>query len=141
MKYRAISKSIRWPFLVLTPACLFLGWSAVIANQTEVEMHLFVLSFLGAVFAHISVNTLNEYLDFKSGLDLNTRKTKFSGGSGALPENPEMAMAVLSVGISTFMLTLLIGLFFIWQYGWGVVPIGIAGLLLIVFYCDDCHRH
>ena len=90
MKFKAISKSIRWPFLVLTPACLFLGWSVVIATQTEIEIHLLALSFLGAVLAHISVSTLNEYLDFKSGLDLKTKKTKFSGGSGALPENPDI---------------------------------------------------
>ncbi len=42
-----------------------------------------MLALLGAFLAHISVNTLNEYFDFKSGLDLETIKTPFSGGSGA----------------------------------------------------------
>jgi 1,4-dihydroxy-2-naphthoate octaprenyltransferase len=93
------------------------------------------------VLAHISVNTLNEYLDFKSGLDLKTKKTKFSGGSGALPENPEMAKAVLAVGIASLIATLIIGLFFVWKYGWGIIPIGIAGLLLIVAYTGWINKH
>jgi len=44
-----------------------------------------MLALLGAFLAHVSVNTLNEYYDFKSGLDLETIRTPFSGGSGALP--------------------------------------------------------
>jgi hypothetical protein len=50
-----------------------------------------LLIFIGALFAHISVNTLNEYFDFKSGLDLTANKTPFSGGSGALPNTPDVA--------------------------------------------------
>ena len=139
--FKTILKSIRLPFLVLTPACLFLGWSVTIANQTGMEIHLFVLSFLGAVLAHISVNTLNEYLDFKSELDLKTKKTKFSGGSGALPENPEMAKAVFAAGVASLIATLIIGLFFVWRCGWGIIPIGIAGLLLIVAYTGWINKH
>ncbi len=141
MKIRAVLNSTRWPFLILTPACLFLGWSIVIASQARIEMDLLVLSFLGAVFAHISVNTLNEYLDFRSGLDLMTKKTGFSGGSGALPENPEMAKAVLATGVISLIATLVIGLFFFWKYGWGVVPLGVAGVLLIVAYTGWINRY
>jgi 1,4-dihydroxy-2-naphthoate polyprenyltransferase len=140
-KFQTILKSMRLPFLILTPACLFLGWSVVIADQNEVAIHLFILSFLGAVLAHISVNMLNEYLDFKSGLDLKTKKTRFSGGSGALPENPEMAKVVLVAGVISLILTLIIGLFFIWKQGWGIIPIGIAGLLLIIAYTGWINKH
>jgi len=78
---------------------VFLGVSTVVANQISVDLPLLLLILLGAVLAHVSVNTLNEYYDFKSGLDLTTTKTRFSGGSGALPENAEMANAVLKIGI------------------------------------------
>jgi len=38
---------------------------------------------MATLSAHIAVNTLNEYMDFKSGLDYETLKTPFAGGSGA----------------------------------------------------------
>lgn len=111
MKFKAITKSIRGPFLILTPVCVFLGVSTVVANQISVDLQLLLLILLGAVLAHISVNTLNEYFDFRSGLDLTTTKTRFSGGSGALPENPEMANTVLAIGVVSLLATSLIGFF------------------------------
>jgi 1,4-dihydroxy-2-naphthoate octaprenyltransferase len=111
MKFRAITKSIRGPFLILTPVCVFLGASTVVASQISVDLQLLLLILLGAVLVHVSVNTLNEYLDFKSGLDLTTTKTRFSGGSGALPENPEMANAILTIGIVSMLTASLIGFF------------------------------
>ena len=134
MSIGTISKSMRLPFLILTPACVFLGLSVAIANQIKVDMYLLALTLLAAVLAHISVNTLNEYSDFKTGLDFKTKRTQFSGGSGALPQNPEMAMTVLSVGVVSLLSTLIIGIFFFWMLGPGVIPIGVAGLLLVVAY-------
>jgi len=125
---------MRLPFLVLTPACVFLGASSVIHSRPGVDMHLLLLALLGAVLAHICVNTLNEYADFKSGLDLITRRTPFSGGSGALPRHPEMATPVLVAGIASLIGTSLIGIFFTWKYGTGIIPLGVAGLVLVVGY-------
>ena len=139
MKLAAVAQSMRVPFLVLTPVCVFLGASTVATSETNISLLLLVL--LGALLAHISVNTLNEYSDFKSGLDLATTRTPFSGGSGALPENPEMSVAVLAVGAVSLMVTLMIGGFFIWKFGTGILPIGIAGLILIVTYTDWINRY
>jgi 1,4-dihydroxy-2-naphthoate octaprenyltransferase len=111
MKFRAILKTTRGPFLILTPVCVFLGVSTVVANQISVDSQLILLILLGAALAHVSVNTLNEYFDFKSGLDLTTTKTRFSGGSGALPENPEMANFVLTIGIVSMLTASLVGVF------------------------------
>jgi 1,4-dihydroxy-2-naphthoate octaprenyltransferase len=141
LQLKTISKSIRLPFLVLTPACLFLGWSMVIAGQQEAASHLFILSFIGGVLAHVSVNALNEYLDFESGLDLITKRTDFSGGSGALPENPSMAKTILYVGIISLVITVLIGVFFVVEYSWKIVPLGLAGAILIVAYTRWVNKH
>ena len=138
---KAIAQSMRLPFLVLTPVCVFLGMSTVVANQAEVSLLVLILALLGAFLAHISVNTLNEYFDFKSGLDLETVKTQFSGGSGALPENPEMVGTVLTVGVASSMFLLMIGSFFVWQYGAGIIPVGITGLVLIATYTGWINRH
>ena len=92
------------------------------------------LSLLGAVLAHVSVNTLNEYFDFKSGLDLNTQRTPFSGGSGALLETPEALQWTRVVGVVSLLLSMAIGGFFIHQLGWFLLPIGLLGVLLVLTY-------
>lgn len=134
MNVKPIIQSLRGPFLVLTPVCVFLGVSTVVANQATVDFQLLALALLGALLAHISVNTFNEYLDFKSGLDLATTRTPFSGGSGALPGNPSAAGAVLAVGGLSLIATLAIGIFFVQHSGMGILPIGAAGLVLITTY-------
>jgi len=141
MKSNAVVQSMRVPFLVLTPVCVFLGASIVIASQTEINLLLLELALCGAIFAHISVNTFNEYLDFKSGLDLATTRTPFSGGSGALPQNPGMLRAVFTLGIISLLATLIIGIFFIWKYGTAIIPIGVTGLLIIVTYTGWINKH
>lgn len=141
MKLSVIVHTIRFPFLVLTLVCVFLGMSIVVANQSNISPLLLILTLLGALFAHISVNTINEYYDFKSGLDFTTKRTKFSGGSGALPQNPDMASTVFYIGVASLFATLLIGVFFIFKYGAGIVPIGLAGIVLIVTYTEWINKH
>ncbi len=141
MKVKTVVLSMRVPFLALTFVCVFLGASTVVAKQANVNLTLLVLALFGALLAHISVNTLNEYFDFKSGLDLETIKTQFSGGSGALPQNPDMVGTVLTVGIASSIALLLIGSFFVWLYGTGIIPIGITGLLLITTYTGWINKH
>ena len=139
MNLAAVIQSMRVPFLLLTPVCVFLGASTVATSETNTSLLLLVL--LGALLAHISVNALNEYSDFKSGLDLATTRTPFSGGSGALPGNPDMSAAVLVVGAASLMATLVIGGYFVWEYGTDILPIGVAGLILIVTYTDWINRY
>ena len=141
MAIKTIVQSMRAHFLVLAPACVFLGMSTVVANQASVNLVVLALALAGAFLAHISVNTLNEYFDFKSGLDLETLKTPFSGGSGALPQNPEMVGSVLAVGLASSIVLFMIGSYFVWQFGAGIIPIGITGLAIIATYTSWINRH
>ncbi|MGZ8189972.1 MAG: prenyltransferase [Methylococcaceae bacterium] len=141
MQSKAVIQTMRLPFLILTPVCIFLGVSAVVVNMANINWYLLVPALLGALFAHISVNTFNEYLDFKSGLDLTTIRTPFSGGSGALPNNPEAASAVFTVGTVSFMATLVIGIFFVRTCGIGVLPIGALGFALITTYTEWLNKN
>lgn len=130
----AVIKSFRLPFLVLTPVCVFLGASVVYASHATFNKFNLVLAMAGALAAHISVNSLNEYLDFKNGLDLQTRRTPFSGGSGALPACPGADRAVLVTAIIFLIISSLIGVFLIQQAGMGLLPLGFMGILLILTY-------
>jgi len=141
MNLKAVAQSMRIPFLVLTPVCVFLGVSIVVSNQVNISLLLLSLVMLGALLAHVSVNMLNEYFDFKSGLDFATIKTQFSGGSGALPENPEMVGTVLTVATASLFVILMIGSYFIWKFGTSILPIGVAGLLIIVTYTGWINKH
>lgn len=139
-KALALYKSIRPPFLILTPVCVFLAYCTALKTQNQLNLFDLFLVLLGALSAHISVNTLNEYFDFKSGLDAKTIKTPFSGGSGALIENVKAANAVFILGMTSLISTTVIGLYFIYQHGLSILPIGIIGVLLILTYTQWINR-
>ena len=132
---------MRLPFLILTPACVVLGLATAIWTDGNINWFHFVLVLVGAVSAHISVNAFNEYFDFRSGLDEKTRRTPFSGGSGRLPQNPELekparTMAWIFLGIVSA-----IGIYFAWTIGTALIPLGILGLLIIYFYTEWITRY
>jgi len=125
---------MRVPFLVLAPACVFLGVGSAAWSSGSLNALYVILALIGGVCSHISVNALNEYFDFKSGLDLHTQRTPFSGGSGTLPARPELANTALVTGLVTLGITALIGIYFWVVRGWGILPLGLLGLVVIVTY-------
>lgn len=135
-----VFRSLRPPFLLLTPVCLFLGASTAFRTGVTIDWVTLTLVFIAAISAHISVNTLNEYQDFQSGLDAHTQPTPFSGGSGALPANPNAASTVLTVAIASLVLTIATGLYLISSLGQPLIWMGIAGVLLIVTYTQWLNR-
>lgn len=137
---RAVLATFRLPFLVLTVACVFLGVSTAAASGAEISLLNAGLVFLGALAAHVSVNTFNEYLDFRSGLDARTRKTPFSGGSGALVQNPSGAPAVLAAALASLVIVVLVGIYFLVVRGPAILPIGICGILLVLTYTQWLNR-
>jgi 1,4-dihydroxy-2-naphthoate octaprenyltransferase len=135
-----VCKSCRPPFLILAPIIVFVGWA--LAAQTGVSISTLSLSlaFTGGLLAHISVNTFNEYFDFKSGLDHQTSKTPFSGGSGALvtqlsQQNAIIASKyVLNTAIFCALFTFIIGVYFVYIHGSQIIPLGLLGLFVVVTY-------
>lgn len=132
---------MRVPFLILPPACVLLGYATAKWSAGNVSFIQFCLALAGALTAHISVNAFNEYFDFKSGLDFRTRRTPFSGGSGTLPAEPGAASTALATAVTTLAITAAIGLFFLNVRGLGLLPIGMAGLLLVGAYTTWLTRH
>jgi 1,4-dihydroxy-2-naphthoate octaprenyltransferase len=125
---------MRLPFVVLAPACVLLGIAAAVFTAGRVSLLYALLTLIGGVSAHISVNAFNEYFDFKSGLDARTRRTPFSGGSGTLQARPDLAPNTLGVALATLAITGLIGAYFLAIRGLGLLPLGILGVLVIVIY-------
>ena len=125
---------MRAPFLMLAPACVAVGVGSAYWQTHEINWLKIFLVLIGGLSAHISVNAFNEYFDFKSGLDTKTQRTPFSGGSGTLPAHPEMERVSLLLAGTTFAITTVIGIYFVWLQGWQLLPIGILGLFLLVTY-------
>jgi len=135
----AVIQTMRGPFLVLTPIVVILG-ASVSTLMPDTAWFDLTLIIVAALLAHISVNMLNEYSDFHSGLDMATQRTPFSGGSGALPQHPGSASAVLYGALLALALMATIGGYFIWKAGWLVLLYGVTGASIIVLYTRHINR-
>ncbi len=121
-------------FLLLTPVCVFVGMAVAVYEFDSLNALHLALALLGALLAHISVNVLNDYFDYRSGIDLKTRRTPFSGGSGILPAGLLSPRKVYLFGVACLVAVILIGIYFIYEYRLEILPIGILGILVIYFY-------
>ena len=129
-----VLRSTRPSFLSLTPMCVLLGVAAAAHTGAHIDIGQSLLVLLAALLAHVSVNLLNEYHDFRSGLDSLTVRTPFSGGSGSLPAHPEAADAAGMCGALALAVTVAIGLYFIYVKGWALLPLGLVGAVLVPTY-------
>ena len=127
-------KTTRPTFLLIVPVSIFLGVAMVISSGSAINRNDIGLILIAALLATISANMLNEYFDFKSGLDATTQKTHFSGGSGALQDYPELSSKVLHVALVSSFIALLVGLYFVYSISWWLLPGGIISFSLVLFY-------
>jgi len=133
MKLKIWFLETRPQFLILSIVLSFLGTSIAWFDGFFHLGHA-LLAFVGLTLAHSSVNILNDYHDYRSGVDLATRRTPFSGGSGILPETLLQPGQVLRFGIITLALAVVIGIYFIIVTGWLLLPLLLVGGLCIVLY-------
>ena len=89
---------------------------------------------IGVVSLHVSVDLLNDYWDFKRGIDTNTNRTKMSGGTGVLPEKLLKPSQVYKAGIGFLIFGGIIGGFFVFTFGITIAVILSFAILSIYFY-------
>lgn len=133
-KVTVLLASARVPFLLLTLVLILLGFACAFTVTHEILWGKLAIILLTAISAHVSVNALNEYFDFRIGLDAVTDKTPFSGGSGALPKNPQQARSVFLLGMVSLFVTLAGGLYLVSVTGPELLLPGLAGVLIVAFY-------
>jgi 1,4-dihydroxy-2-naphthoate octaprenyltransferase len=121
-------------FLILTPMCVLVGVAAAAYDGFDLHPLHVILTLVGAILAHISVNVLNDYFDYRSGIDLATKRTPFSGGSGILPAGLLKAQQVYLLGLASLIGVGAIGIYFTFEYGWAILPLGILGMVVIYLY-------
>lgn len=126
-------KETRPQFLTLSVVLAFLG-TAVAWYHGPVNIGYALLAGFGLMLTHGSVNALNDYFDYKSGIDFNTKRTPFSGGGGLVVEGKLPLNQALGVGVITSLAALVIGIFFTIVKGWPLIPLLIiAGLCLVLY--------
>lgn len=133
MSAKALFMETRPQFLLLSPILVFLGMSIALYNGSFNTLH-YILANIGLVLLHASVNILNDYDDFKSGIDLKVNRTPFSGGSGILPAGLLTPRAVLILGWTTFFLAVPIGVYFVTIHGWRLLPLFMVGAIFVIWY-------
>ncbi len=101
----------------------------------------FLLAMIGLVSLQASVNVLNDWHDWsRTGIDKETPRTPFSGGSGLLPAGAMTPAATLKLGIATLVVGGALGLYLVWDtyrpFGriWPLLVIGLVGAFAVVAY-------
>lgn len=92
------------------------------------------LTYAGVVFLHASVDLLNDYWDHKRGIDSATTRTKFSGGTGVLPEKMLTPRAVYAAGVIFLILGIAVGAYFVAIRGVTIAVILGFAVVAIYFY-------
>src|SRR4030065_2053754 len=110
-------------YLLLSVILAFLGTCVAWFYQDTLHLGYAFLAGFGLVLTHVSVNTLNDYFDYKSGVDLKTQVTPFSGGSGILKSGLLKPKQVLWMGIITLLLATPIGIYFVFFQGCLLLPL------------------
>ncbi len=133
-------KEMRANFLILSVFLVALGVALAfkygLESLTGEDIIHILLLVVGIVSAHISVNLFNEYSDYRTKIDFNTKKTPFSGGSGILISGQLKPSSVMRAAIISLLLAFVIGIYFSFSAHWLISLIMVIGALSIIGYTN-----
>jgi 1,4-dihydroxy-2-naphthoate octaprenyltransferase len=132
-------RQVRAPFLVLAAALTLLGIATAHWHGFGHAGHSLLL-VIGVVLAHVSVNLFNELSDHGTGIDENTVRTPFSGGSGMLQAGMTTPRQVRWAAYGSLLAAGSIGLYFCLASGWPLLVLMACGGLAIRFYTSHLAR-
>jgi 1,4-dihydroxy-2-naphthoate octaprenyltransferase len=128
--FRVIRVRFLLASVIAVSAALSLNWWL----NSSIDIFDAVLTFAGVLALHASVDLLNDYWDFKRGIDTITKRTKMSGGTGVLPEGLLEPSTVYRAGILFLIIGSLIGSYFVFTDGITIALILGFAILSIYFY-------
>jgi len=125
---------IRVRFLLASVIAVSTGLAITWWNISDISVFDAILTMCGVLALHASVDLLNDYWDFKRGIDTKTHRTKMSGGSGVLPEGLLKPSQVYAAGIVSLIIGAAIGMYFVATDGIVIGIILAFAVLSIYFY-------
>jgi 1,4-dihydroxy-2-naphthoate polyprenyltransferase len=127
-------RAIRIRFLLASVIAVSNGLAIAYWKNATIDPLYAALTYVGVVFLHASVDLLNDYWDHKRGIDSATTRTKFSGGTGVLPEKLLTPRAIYLAGIIFLILGASIGVYFVTIRGITIALILGFAVVAIYFY-------
>ena len=118
-------------YLLLSVLLVCLG-GGLAAYHGAFDWGNFLLCLLGLVLLHSSANVLNDYFDYTSGIDLETERTPFNGGSGLLNAGLLTPAQTLLFGLAAFALAVPIGGYLVAKIGWPLLPLFLLGAVFVI---------
>jgi len=125
---------IRVKFLLASVIAVCLGLAINWWQNQTIDIVYASLTFVGVIALHASVDLLNDYWDFKRGIDTKTKKTKFSGGTGVLPEGLLQPNEVYRAGLIFLIIGSSVGGYFVFEKGITIAIILAFAIISIYFY-------
>jgi 1,4-dihydroxy-2-naphthoate octaprenyltransferase len=125
----------RGPFLFL-PVTLVAAGAAAAAYEGAFSWGRTLLALVGLLLLHAAVNAFNEASDMTTGIDLRTRRTPFSGGSGTIPAGRLSVRATRVFACTCAVIGGLIGGWFALRLDLLFVLLMAAGAASVLFYSD-----
>ena len=125
---------IRVRFLLASVIAVLVGLALNWSQNSTIDYFDAILTFAGVMALHASVDLLNDYWDFKRGIDTQTTRTKMSGGTGVLPEGLLKPSSVYRAGVLFLIIGSLIGSYFVITNGILIAIILGFAILSIYFY-------
>lgn len=125
---------IRIRFLLASVIAVSVGLAISWWNFSNFDIWHALMTMAGVIALHASVDLLNDYWDFKRGIDTKTQRTKMSGGSGVLPEGLLQPNQVYRAGIVFLIIGAIIGSYFVIVDGIIIGILLVFAILSIYFY-------
>ncbi|MEK0326018.1 MAG: prenyltransferase [Nitrosopumilus sp.] len=127
-------RAIRFRFLSSSLLATLVGLAIAWSRDSSLDPVLALITVTGVLSLHASVDLLNDYTDYKSGLDLSTKRTPFSGGSGVLPEGLLSPKSVYYAGLGFLISGAIIGIILTLLRGWVIGLILVFAVVSTLFY-------
>ncbi len=127
-------RAIRIRFLLASVIAVSAGLAISWWKFQQFDLFYALLTYVGVACLHASVDLLNDYWDYKRGIDKLTKRTPFSGGTGVLPENLLKPSSVYAAGLMFLILGTSIGIYFVFVRGITIAVILAFAVLAIYFY-------
>ncbi len=125
---------IRIRFLLASVVAVSVGLALSWWHGVQIDIWYAIMTMAGVIALHSSVDLLNDYWDYKRGIDTQTQRTKMSGGTGVLPEGLLKPTQVYRAGIIFLIIGGLIGSYFVVIDGIIIGLILAFAVLSIYFY-------
>ena len=125
---------IRVRFLLASVIAVSVGLSINWWQNITFGIFEAALTFAGVMALHASVDLLNDYWDYKRGIDTVTKRTKMSGGTGVLPEGLLTPKSVYRAGLAFLIIGSVIGSYFVITNGLIIAMILGFAIVSIYFY-------